>query len=77
MNQSELLQIESFVVCPNCKQPYMPASLLQKKGAVCEHNYCGNCGFPIWRAFCGMPCREGVEPPANAEELKNYFPLVF
>ena len=65
MNQNELLQIESFVICPGCKRPLMRASLLNVKKAASGYGYCWRCGFEIWQIFKGTPAGEDIKTPTK------------
>lgn len=57
----KLLQIEEFVVCPNCKRPFLRKSALKIKGAGRGYGFCGHCGFETRRIFKGTPAGEDIE----------------
>ncbi|MBO5030656.1 MAG: hypothetical protein J6D08_02015 [Lachnospiraceae bacterium] len=68
------LQIEKFVVCPNCRKPIFRVSNLKIKGCAKGYNFCGACGYEINMAFKGTPAGKGAKIPAYADRT-NKLPL--
>lgn len=65
--KTQLMQVEKFLVCPNCKRPFFRKSALKIKGAGRGYGFCGHCGFELRRVFYGTPAGEGIEVP---EQIK-------
>lgn len=61
--KNKLLQFEKFVVCPNCKKPFLRKSALMIEGAGRGYGFCGNCGFELRRVFKGTPAGKGIDIP--------------
>ncbi|MBO5030655.1 MAG: hypothetical protein J6D08_02010 [Lachnospiraceae bacterium] len=58
--KNKILQIERFVICPNCRRPIFRASNLKIKGSAKGYKFC-RCGHEISMAFKGTPAGKGAK----------------
>lgn len=67
--KAKLLQIEEFVVCPNCRRPFFRKTALTIKGAGRGYGFCGHCGFEIRRVLKGTPAGEDIVIPDKVKPV--------
>ena len=70
--KNRMLQIEKFVVCPNCKRPFFRESALGIKGSARGYHFCGHCGFEVHRAFKGTKAGKGSKIPSYADRTNKF-----